>query len=103
MQSDYENDPLEVIKLNAGPDYIMKQNDICFYMSISKEENSSLMVNNHAEETFTVDDGTGKLLMIEDFAKHAIKSISLKKSNQPKRLTIPKKEHKNSTLKLKLI
>ena len=34
------------IKLNAGPDYIMKSNDICFYMSISKEENSSLMVNN---------------------------------------------------------
>jgi hypothetical protein len=35
-----------MIKLNAGPTYIMKSNDICFYMSITKEENSSLMISN---------------------------------------------------------
>jgi potassium channel subfamily T protein 1 len=35
----------EVIKLNAGPGYIMKPTDICFYMSITKEENSSVMVD----------------------------------------------------------
>ena len=47
------------IKLNAGPDYIMKSNDICFYLSISKEENSSLMVNtNYFEDDVIPEDGT---------------------------------------------
>ena len=36
-----END---AIKLNAGPNYIVKGSDICFYMSITKEENSSLLM-----------------------------------------------------------
>lgn len=34
----------DLIKINAGPNYIMKANDICFYMSITKEENSSLLI-----------------------------------------------------------
>jgi potassium channel subfamily T protein 1 len=34
------------IKLNAGSSYIMKSGDICLYMSITKEENSSLMISN---------------------------------------------------------
>ena len=41
----------EMIKLNAGPHYIMKPSDICFYMSITKEENSSLLIANSAHET----------------------------------------------------
>ena len=32
--------------LNPGPNYIMKFSDICFYMSLAKEENSSLNVTN---------------------------------------------------------
>ena len=43
-----END---VIKLNAGPNYTMKANDICLYMSITKEENSSLLIANTAHDT----------------------------------------------------
>jgi hypothetical protein len=44
------------IKLNPGPNYLMKSNDLCFYMSISKEENSSLMLNkaNENEEDLTL-------------------------------------------------
>lgn len=34
----------EQIKINPGPNYIMKASDICFYMSITKEENSSLLI-----------------------------------------------------------
>jgi len=41
-----END---VIKLNAGPTYILRSNDICFYMSINKEENSSLLIAESAQ------------------------------------------------------
>lgn len=51
------DEPFTSIKLNAGPNYIMKQTDICFYMSIAKEENSSLMVNDDALN----DDFMGKL------------------------------------------
>ncbi len=38
-----END---VIKLNPGPQYIMKASDTCFYMSETKEENSSVTNQN---------------------------------------------------------
>ena len=41
-----END---VIKLNAGPTYILQKSDICFYMSINKEENSSLLIAESAQ------------------------------------------------------
>jgi hypothetical protein len=53
------------IKLNAGPDYIMKSNDICFYMSISKEENYSLMINNR--NNFEDDDDD--LTLTEQFTR----------------------------------
>lgn len=33
----------ETILLNPGPRHIMKKTDICFYMSITKEENSSFV------------------------------------------------------------
>ena len=73
VQSDDENDPSSTIKLNAGPEYIMKKNDICYYMSISKEENSSLMVNNPMEESLSADDDLGKQLS---------KVINLRKGSQ---------------------
>lgn len=58
-----END---VIKLNAGPSYTMKPTDICFYMSITKEENSSLLIaasahQNIPEEDLTLTSFTRKL------------------------------------------
>ena len=37
-----KNNQFEFIKLNPGPNYIMKATDICYYMNIFKEENSSL-------------------------------------------------------------
>lgn len=39
------------IKLNPGPTYIMKLNDTCFYMSLTKEENSSLLIAQVAKNT----------------------------------------------------
>jgi hypothetical protein len=34
--------------LNPGPRHIMKKTDTCFYLSITKEENSAFIVANHA-------------------------------------------------------
>jgi hypothetical protein len=50
----------------------MKKNDICYYMSISKEENSSLMANNPMEESLNADD---------DLARQLSKVANLKKSS----------------------
>lgn len=36
----------DIILLNPGPRHIMKKNDTCYYMSITKEENSSFTVSN---------------------------------------------------------
>lgn len=36
----------DTILLNPGPRHIMKKTDICYYMSITKEENSSFTVAN---------------------------------------------------------
>ena len=33
--------PGSTIQLNPGPQHIMKDSDVCFYMSITKEENSA--------------------------------------------------------------
>lgn len=30
------------IQLNPGPSYILKKHDFCFYMSVSKEENTNI-------------------------------------------------------------
>jgi potassium channel subfamily T member 1 len=35
----------ETILLNPGPRHIMKKTDTCYYMSITKEENSAFVVN----------------------------------------------------------
>jgi potassium channel subfamily T member 1 len=38
----------ETILLNPGPRHIMKKTDTCFYLSITKEENSAFIVANNA-------------------------------------------------------
>lgn len=46
------------IKLNAGPKYILKSTDICFYMSITKEENSSLLIEASEKQAIPDEDLT---------------------------------------------
>lgn len=36
--------PGSTIQLNPGPRHIMKASDLCFYMSITKEENSAFIL-----------------------------------------------------------
>lgn len=38
----------DTILLNPGPRHIMKKTDTCYYMSITKEENSAFVVANKA-------------------------------------------------------
>lgn len=41
----------ETILLNPGPRHIMKKDDTCYYMSITKEENSAFVVNQNQNTT----------------------------------------------------
>lgn len=41
----------ETILLNPGPRHIMKKDDTCYYMSITKEENSAFVVNQNQSTT----------------------------------------------------
>ena len=43
----------DTILLNPGPRHVMKKTDICYYLSITKEENSSFVV--HASNQTTVE------------------------------------------------
>ncbi|XP_011504488.1 PREDICTED: potassium channel subfamily T member 2 [Ceratosolen solmsi marchali] len=47
----------DTILLNPGPRHIMKKTDTCYYMSITKEENSAFVVANH-QTTGIVADST---------------------------------------------
>lgn len=38
------------VLLNPGPNYILKASDICFYMNITKEENSALLPASQVEK-----------------------------------------------------
>lgn len=40
----------DTILLNPGPRHIMKKSDTCYYMSITKEENSSFTVANSQQQ-----------------------------------------------------
>lgn len=40
----------ETILLNPGPRHIMQRNDTCYYMSITKEENSAFVVSERQTE-----------------------------------------------------
>lgn len=39
----------ETILLNPGPRHIMKKDDTCYYMSITKEENSAFVVHQNQQ------------------------------------------------------
>lgn len=41
----------DTILLNPGPRHIMKKDDTCYYMSITKEENSSFVINQTREQS----------------------------------------------------
>lgn len=43
----------DTILLNPGPRHIMKKSDTCYYMSITKEENSSFTVANQQNANVT--------------------------------------------------
>lgn len=49
----------DTILLNPGPRHIMKKDDTCYYMSITKEENSAFVVNQNqtTDTTATGKDG----------------------------------------------
>ncbi|XP_043866356.1 potassium channel subfamily T member 2 isoform X18 [Drosophila mojavensis] len=50
----------DTILLNPGPRHIMKKDDTCYYMSITKEENSAFVVNqNQTTDTTTAAGGAG--------------------------------------------
>ena len=42
--------PGSTIQLNPGPRHIMKATDLCFYMNISKEENSAFILAHPNQE-----------------------------------------------------
>ncbi|XP_022242333.1 potassium channel subfamily T member 1-like [Limulus polyphemus] len=50
------------IMLNPGPSYVLKMSDICFYMSITKEENSAFLTSSSGEETKSKNSGNDKVL-----------------------------------------
>ncbi|ROT68244.1 putative potassium channel subfamily T member 2 isoform X4, partial [Penaeus vannamei] len=83
----------DTILLNPGPRHIMKKTDICFYMSITKEENSAFVVGTGAsssssqegraepEDPATKDPEKGmKLSECEDRPKPRSASTDLRKS-----------------------
>lgn len=47
----------ETILLNPGPRHIMKKDDTCYYMSITKEENSAFVVNQNSSPDQPPKDG----------------------------------------------
>lgn len=52
----------ETILLNPGPRHIMKKDDTCYYMSITKEENSAFVVNQNATPDQPSKDGEIRIL-----------------------------------------
>ena len=45
--------PGSTIQLNPGPRHIMKRSDLCFYMNITKEENSAFILAHPNQEKET--------------------------------------------------
>ncbi|WAR30643.1 KCNT1-like protein [Mya arenaria] len=45
-----QNSGLSTIQLNPGPRHIMRESDICFYMNITKEENSAFILAHPNQE-----------------------------------------------------
>ena len=59
--------PDATIQLNPGPRHIMKKSDICFYMNITKEENTQTFHVNHSVEDMTA---KGDTVSMPDTTKH---------------------------------
>lgn len=56
----------ETILLNPGPRHIMKKDDTCYYMSITKEENSAFVVNQNSTPDQPSKDGKhNQILLIQ--------------------------------------
>ncbi|XP_041987705.1 potassium channel subfamily T member 2 isoform X3 [Aricia agestis] len=52
----------DTILLNPGPRHIMKSSDTCYYMSITKEENSAFVVSDRQDKTIPKDQTACSLL-----------------------------------------
>lgn len=50
----------DTILLNPGPRHIMKKDDTCYYMSITKEENSAFVVNQNQQQQQQHPPGVGE-------------------------------------------
>ncbi|XP_026834116.1 potassium channel subfamily T member 2 isoform X8 [Drosophila erecta] len=62
----------ETILLNPGPRHIMKKDDTCYYMSITKEENSAFVVNQNqtSDPTAAAKEGGGAGIGPSSSASH---------------------------------
>lgn len=60
----------DTILLNPGPRHIMKKDDTCYYMSITKEENSAFVVHQNQNQLDTQQkEGTEKKIVFTDITK----------------------------------
>ena len=50
----------DTILLNPGPRHIMKKDDTCYYMSITKEENSAFVVHQNQNQQLETQQKEGK-------------------------------------------
>lgn len=75
----------DTILLNPGPRHIMKKDDTCYYMSITKEENSAFVVNQNQNQNLdtqaTTKDG-GKCPYICLPLSHSLQTITVKSLRQ---------------------
>ncbi|CAC5413355.1 KCNT1 [Mytilus coruscus] len=66
--------PDATIQLNPGPRHIMKKSDICFYMNITKEENTQTFHVTHSVEDITA---KGDTVSLPDATKQVSKVASV--------------------------
>lgn len=60
----------DTILLNPGPRHIMKKSDTCYYMSITKEENSSFTVANQQNAGATASTASELVIVTEEKSHH---------------------------------
>ena len=82
----------DTILLNPGPRHIMKKTDICFYMSITKEENSAFVVGTSTAS------GTNQEAATET-QQASITSREKKKDRDPERGIISDSSEERSRVK----
>ena len=78
--------PDATIQLNPGPRHIMKKSDICFYMNITKEENTQTFHVNHSVEdisakadTISLPGGTKQASKVASVVGKCVTYVLLKK------------------------